>query len=170
MAEAVCGNFGQVFGVNVWYNREAGSVTHQGSRCVQTPRSDVGPVRRRLEISPTKHTEGTSGVGVDQEIATEEEGGSSSLGKVLSCGRSGGDIVWGGDMGDFGANNTEVRGIACGFPALGHKVKGKSAEGWVVAAGGGKNSPPGSGDTAAPDLCGQYTGDSGGVGGPTADF
>ena len=33
-----------------------------------------------------------------------------------------------------------------------------------------EKSPLGSGDTAAPDICGQETGNSGGVGGPTAYF
>ena len=57
-------------------------------------------------------------------------------------------------MGDFGTNYAEVRGSACGFPTSGHKKKGKAAEGWVLAAGDGKNSPIGSGDTAALDICG----------------
>ena len=36
-------------------------------------------------------------------------------------------VVWGGDVGVISANGAEVRGSACGFPATGNKVKGKSA-------------------------------------------
>ena len=39
-----------------------------------------------------------------------------------------------------------------------------------MVEGGGKNSPSGSRDIAAPDLLGQATGDSGGLGGPTTYF
>ena len=67
-------------------------------------------------------------------------------------------------------SGAEVRGSACGFPATGDKVKGKAAELWVVAEGNGKNSPRGNGDTAALDICGQDTGNSGEVGGPMANF
>ena len=73
-------------------------------------------------------------------------------------------------MGAFGANVANVRGSSWGFPVADKKDKVKSDEGRVVAAGGGKNSPSGSWDTAAPDLRGQETGDSGGVGGPTDYF
>ena len=73
-------------------------------------------------------------------------------------------------MGDFGANVSEVRGSAGGSLAAGNKKKDKEAEGWFVAADGRKNSPPGSGDTSAPDIYGHETGDSGVVGGPTAYF
>ena len=52
----------------------------------------------------------------------------------------------------------------------GHKKKVISDEGRVVAAGDGKNSPPGSGDTAVTDICGHETGNSGGVSGPTTYF
>ena len=38
-------------------------------------------------------------------------------------------------MGTFGANVAEVREIACGFPAAGHRKKGKVAEVRVVVAG-----------------------------------
>ena len=93
-------------------------------------------------------------MGAARGVATEGGGGADSLGKVLSHGSSGGAIVWGGDMGDFVANLAEFIVSACGFPAVGHKVKGKEAEGRVVTAGDGKNSPSGRGDTAAPDLCG----------------
>ena len=56
--------------------------------------------------------------------------------------------------------------VSCGV--LQEKVK--AAEGWVVAAGDGKNSPRGSGDAAAPEICGHEADGSGGVGGPTAYF
>ena len=56
--------------------------------------------------------------------------------------------------------------VSCGRS----QVKIKSDEGRVVAVGDGKYSPPGSGDRDAPDICGQETGDSDGVGGPTAYF
>ena len=46
----------------------------------------------------------------------------------------------------------------------------KRVEGWVLAAGDGINSPTGSGEAAAPDICGEATGDGGGVCGPTAYF
>ena len=88
----------------------------------------------------------------------------------LPRGSSGGALVWSGDMGDFGTNDAEVRGSACGFPAAGQKKKVIVDEGWVLASGEGKNSPTWSRDTAAPDICGQETGDSDGVGGPTAYF
>ena len=71
-------------------------------------------------------------------------------------------------MSDFGANAAEVRGRAHRFPVVGHKGKFKADEVRVVSAGGGKNSPPGNKDTAAPDLCGKETGSSGGAGGPTS--
>ena len=71
-------------------------------------------------------------------------------------------------MGDIGDNGAEVRGSSYEFPATGNKVKDKTAEGRVVTEGGGKTITPGSGDTTAPDLLGQETGNSGGVGGPTA--
>ena len=48
--------------------------------------------------------------------------------------------------------------------------KGKAAEGRVVAAGNGKSISSGRGDTAALNRCGQDTGESGGVGRPTAYF
>ena len=41
---------------------------------------------------------------------------------------------------------------------------------WVMAGGNRKNSPPGSRDTTAPDICGHEAGNSGGLGGPTANF
>ena len=73
-------------------------------------------------------------------------------------------------MDDIGANVAEVRGSSYEFPARGNKVKDKLAEVRVVAKGGGKKSTSGSRDTTATDLLGKETGNSGGVGGPTADF
>ena len=73
-------------------------------------------------------------------------------------------------MGDFGTNGAEVRGSACGCPEAGHKEKGKAAEVRFMASGDNKNITPGSGDTSAPYIFGQDTGDRGGVGGPTAIF
>ena len=67
-------------------------------------------------------------------------------------------------------SGAEVRGSACGFPATGNKVKGKAAEGRVVAEVSGKKSPSGRVDTTAPDLLGKKTGNSGRVGGPTTYF
>ena len=48
--------------------------------------------------------------------------------------------------------------------------KFKAADGWVLSEDYGENSPIGIGDTSAPDICGQETGNSGGLGGPTAYF
>ena len=134
------------------------------------PWGAVVPVRRRLAIIPRQHQEVTSGVGADREVTTEGGGGDGSLGKVLPRGSSGGALVWSRDMGDFGNNDAEVRGSACGFPAAGHKKKVKTSGGWVLAAGDSKNIPTGIGDTAAPDICGHDTGNSGGVGVPTVYF
>ena len=63
-------------------------------------------------------------------------------------------------MGAVGANGTEVRDIAYGFPETGEKVKGKEAEGRVMAEGGQKKSNSGSRDTTAPDSRPNWTGDS----------
>ena len=60
--------------------------------------------------------EGTSVGGADQEVSTEGGGGAVNIGNVLPRSNSGSAFVWGRDMGDFGANDAEVRGIACGFP------------------------------------------------------
>ena len=73
-------------------------------------------------------------------------------------------------MSALAANGAEVGGSACGFPAAGHKERVKAVEGWVVAEGYRKRITPGSGDTVSPYIYGQYTGGSGGVGVPTADF
>ena len=104
------------------------------------------------------------------EVATEGGGGTASLELFLPHGSSGGALVWSAEMGDFGTNNAEVRGSACGFPVAGHREKVNAEEGWVLAAGDGKDNPPGSGDTSAPDIFGQVTGNSGQVGGPTPYF
>ena len=63
-----------------------------------------------------------------------------------------------------------VRGSTRGFSAEGYYKSGNAVEGWVLAAGDGINSPTGSGEAAAPDICGEATGDGGGVCGPTAYF
>ena len=73
-------------------------------------------------------------------------------------------------MGAIGANGAEVRGGACRLPSSGHKDKVKAAKVWVVAIVNGKNIPPGSRDTAAPEIFGQETDNSGGVDGPTTNF
>ena len=73
-------------------------------------------------------------------------------------------------MGVVGANGAEARGGSCGVPETGDEVEGKKAEGPFVAEGGGGKSTSGSGDTTAPDLLGQEAGDSGGMGGLTADL
>ena len=73
-------------------------------------------------------------------------------------------------MGAFGTNYAYVGESACVFTAAGHTKSGNAWEGWVLAAGDGKISPRGSEDTATPDICGQATGDSGGVDGPTDYF
>ena len=109
-------------------------------------------------------------MGEVREFATEGGVGSGSLGKVLPHGSSGNSLVWSGDVVAFSTNYSEVRVNSCGFPASGHREKGNTAEGWVLAAGDGKSIPTGIGDTAAPDIYGQETGDSGGVGGPTNYF
>ena len=73
-------------------------------------------------------------------------------------------------MGAFGYNGPEIIGRESGFTVAGHKKKCKAAEKRVVAAGDEKNSPQGSGDTYATDICRHDTGDSGRVGGTTAEF
>ena len=62
------------------------------------------------------------------------------------------------DMGDFGTNDVDVRGIAREFLASGHTKTGKVAEVWVLLSSYNRSSPTGSGDTVAPDICGQATG------------
>ena len=104
------------------------------------------------------------------EVSTEVGGGNVHIGKVLLCGSSDGDVVWGGDVGDIGANGAEVIGGTCGFPSTGNKVKGKVSEIRVVAEGGGEQSTSGNGGTTDLGLLGKQTGYSGGVGGPTEYF
>ena len=71
-------------------------------------------------------------------------------------------------MGVIGANGSEARGSSCGVPETGEKVEIKKYEGRLVAEGGGRKSASGSRDTTAPDLLGQESGNSGGMGGLTA--
>ena len=52
----------------------------------------------------------------------------------------------------------------------GHTKTGNEAEGWVLAAYCIISSLIGRGDTVAPDISGQATGNSGRVGGPTVSF
>ena len=109
-------------------------------------------------------------MGESRVVATEGGGVAGRLGNVLSQSTSGGAVVWSVDVGAIGANGAEVRGSSYGFSVTGKKVKGKAAEGRVVAEGGIKQNTSGSGDTTAPDLLEQETGNSGGVGGPAAYF
>ena len=103
-----------------------------------------------------------------QEDTVEGGDGSGHLRKVLSRGNTGGAVVWGRDVGVFGANGAEARGNSCGFSETGDKVEGKKTEGRFVAEGCGKQSTSGSGDTTTPDLLGKEASDSGGMGSPTA--
>ena len=105
-----------------------------------------------------------------REVATEGGGIAGGLIKCLSRGTSSGAVVWSGDVGSIGANDAEVRGSSYGFDATGNKIKDKAAEGRVVEEGGRKKSTSWIGDTTAPDLLGQETCNSDGVGGPTAYF
>ena len=73
-------------------------------------------------------------------------------------------------MGAFDTNDAEVGGSACEFLAAGKTKTGNAAEVWVLAAGDGRSSPIESGNAVSPDICGQATGDRGGVGGPAALF
>ena len=109
-----------------------------------------------------------AGLGAAREYATEGGGGAHHMGEVLSRVSTGGADVWGRNMGVVGANGVEARGNSCGVPEIGGEVKGKEAEELFVAEGGGEQSTSGSGDTTTPDLIGQETGKSGGMGGPTA--
>ena len=56
------------------------------------------------------------------------------------------------------------------FPEACNKVKGKEAEGRIVAEGRGIKCTSRSRDTTTPDLLGQEKGNSDRVGGPTANF
>ena len=71
-------------------------------------------------------------------------------------------------MGVFDTNYAEVRGSVCGFPTAGHKKKAKRLRDGSYKQD--KNSPTGIGETYDPDICGQDTSNSGGVGGPAAYF
>ena len=168
--EAGCGNHGQVFRGKIKSNRGGGYGTHQGDGGVQIPQAAVGPVRRRLFSSTLQHHGGKAGVGAAWKVTMEGGGGAGSLGKVLPRGISVGALVWRKYMGNFGTNDAEVRGSAYGFPAESHRKTGNTQEGWVLAAGDGKSSSTGSGDTAAPDIYGKVTGNSVRVVGPVAYF
>ena len=109
-------------------------------------------------------------MGAAREVATEGVGRAGRLRFFLLRSSSGGDVVCGGDVGAIGSTVADVRGSACGFPATGNKAKGKADDGRVVAEGDGGNSTLGRRDTAALDLLGWETCDSGGVGGPTGYF
>ena len=56
-------------------------------------------------------------MGAALESATEGRVVDSFVRNFLSRGTSGGAVIWGGDMGDIGANGTEVKGGSYGFPA-----------------------------------------------------
>ena len=73
-------------------------------------------------------------------------------------------------MGTISANGAEIRGSAPWFPEAGNKVKVKAAEVRVVAEGGGGKVLQEASTQLFLNLFGQETGDSGGVGGPTAYF
>ena len=73
-------------------------------------------------------------------------------------------------MGDYNDNDAAVRGSACEFTAAGHTKTRNAAEGWVLTSGDGRSSSTGSGDTVAQVICGQVSGNSGGVGGYPAYF
>ena len=98
------------------------------------------------------------------------EGGSGSghPRKVLLRGNTGGAVVWGGDVGVFGANGSEAIGNLCEVSETGDEVEGKKSEGRFVLEGCGKQSTSGSGDTTNPDLLGKEAGDIGGMGSPTS--
>ena len=93
-------------------------------------------------------------MGAAQEFDTEGGVRAGRLGKDLPLRSSGGAVFWGGYVGDIGTNVAEVRWSAFGFPTTGNKVKGKSAEGKVVAEGGGEKGTSVSGGTATTDLLG----------------
>ena len=71
-------------------------------------------------------------------------------------------------MGAYEENDTAVRGSAREFPAADHMKTGNAAKGWVLLEGEGVCSSTGSGDTYNQDICGQATGNSGGLGGQPA--
>ena len=70
---------------------------------------------------------------MSQEDTVEGGGGSGHLRKVLSSRSTGGAVVWGGDVGVFGANESEARGNFCGVSETGDEVEGKKCEGRFVA-------------------------------------
>ena len=58
--------------------------------------------------------------GAAWEATSYGGGGSESLNKVLPHGSVGGTLVWSGDMGVHGDNESEDRGSACEFLETGH--------------------------------------------------
>ena len=113
-----------------------------------------------------KHQEGAEGLGADRKDATEGGVRDEHLAKVLLRGNIGGAVVWVRDLSVVRDNGAEARGISCGVPETGDKVKGKEAEGRFLAEGGGKQITSGSGLTTDPDSLGQDIENSGEVGGP----
>ena len=106
------------------------------------------------------HQKGVGGVGPSQEYATDGGGGTGRLGEVLLRGDTFGVVFWGGDLGVIGASGAEDIGSSCGVLETGEKVEGKKDERRFMAEGGDRKSASGSGDTTAPDLLGQDTGNS----------
>ena len=88
-------------------------------------------------------------MGPSWEDATEGEGRTARLGKVLSHRDTDSVVVWGGELGVVGANDSDTRGSSCGVTEIGGEVEGKNSEGQFVAEGGGRQSASGSGDTTA---------------------
>ena len=64
----------------------------------------------------------------------------------------------------------EARGISYWVPDTCDKVEDKKSEGRFMLEGEGRQSASGSGDTTAPHLIGQETGDSGVMGGLTTNI
>ena len=103
-------------------------------------------------------------MGQSWEDATERGEITGHLGEFLLCGDTCSVVVWGGDLGVVGANDSETKGISCGVPETGDKVEDKNYEGLFVAEGCIGQSVSGSGDKTAPDLLEQEACGSGGMG------
>ena len=80
--------------------------------------------------------------------------GAGHLGKFLLWCITVGSVAWGRDVVVVGANGAESRGILCGVPETGEKVKGRNCEGQFVVDSGSKNITSGSGETTSPYLLG----------------
>ena len=106
-------------------------------------------------------------MGAAWEDAKEGGGRAVHHNEFLFCVNTDGAFVWGGEVGVVGANGAEARGSSCGVPKTVDKVKGKKAEGWFVAEGGGEQHTSGSGEKTGPDLLGPEIGNSSGIGVPT---